>query len=432
MIEVLNRGTPLAEKKFQAVKGMNDLLPAQSPYWQYIENTCKQVADRYGYNEIRFPIVEHTALFERTIGQATDIVEKEMYTFDDHGDSLTLRPEGTAGCVRAAIEHGLLYNQTQRLWYMGPMYRHEQPQKGRYRQFYQFGIEAFGIPGPDIDAEQILMTARIFQELGIQNEVSLQLNSLGSAQTRAEHRQKLISYFTQHEAALDPDSRRRLVVNPLRILDSKLPQLQELIANAPKLTDFLDDASRKHFDELRQLLDNAKLSYEINPRLVRGLDYYGLTVYEWTTTKLGAQNALGAGGRYDALVEQLGGHSTPAVGFALGLDRIVALVEAVYTPKNLVDAYLVLVGDEAAIATGMIVAEKLRSLLPELKLVMNCGGGSFKNQFKRADKSGANWALIIGEDELKTQTISAKNLRAEEPQQRLTIEQLVDFFRHQI
>lgn len=419
----------MAEKKFQAVKGMNDILPAQTPLWQYLENTLKNLANRYGYSEIRFPIVERTALFERTIGQATDIVEKEMYTFDDHGDSLTLRPEGTAGCTRAAIEHSLLHHQTQRLWYFGPMFRHEKPQKGRYRQFYQFGIEAFGMPGPDIDAEQILLCARLWKELGIEKDIVLQLNSLGSAKTRAEHRQKLIAYFSEHEQQLDGDSRRRLVINPLRILDSKNPHMQALIADAPKLTDFLDAPSREHFDGLRRLLDKAKVSYEINPRLVRGLDYYSLTVYEWTTAKLGSQNAICAGGRYDALVEQLGGDAIPAVGFAMGLERIIDLLTSVYQSSESLDAYFVLVGEEA-ISHGMWVAEQLRSALPDFNLMVNCGGGSFKSQFKRADKSGATWAFIISDDELSNKTISIKNLRGDQPQQQMTLENLIEFLKH--
>lgn len=413
---------------FQTVRGMNDILPTQTPYWQHLESILQRIAAQYGYQEIRFPIVEHTGLFERTIGQATDIVEKEMYTFDDHGDSLTLRPEGTAGCVRAAIQQGLLHNQTQRLWYQGPMFRHERPQKGRYRQFYQFGVEAFGMPGPDIDAEQIFMMTRVWKALGLKDRVTLQLNSLGSEKTRTEHRKALIAYFTQHEAELDNDSQRRLVTNPLRILDSKNPYMQTLIAGAPKLTDYLDEASREHFNGLRRLLDENRIVYEINPRLVRGLDYYGYTVYEWVTKELGAQNSIGAGGRYDALVEQLGGQPTPAVGFAIGFERIIALLESVHVPEAVADAYLVLVG-EAANAQGLLIAEKLRSALPALKLVTNCGDGSFKSQFKRADRSGAKWALIIGDDEMKTQEISVKNLRGDQPQQSLSLEKVIDFLR---
>lgn len=421
----------MSAKRFQAVRGMNDILPAQSPYWDYLETVLLQTVRRYGYQEIRFPLVEQTALFERTIGAATDIVEKEMYTFDDHGESLTLRPEGTAGCVRAAIEHGLLYNQVQRLFYSGPMFRHEKPQKGRYRQFHQFGVEAFGMPGPDIDAEQIFMVARIWKELGIQNQVSLQLNSLGSIETRAEHRHKLVAYFSAHENQLDEDSRRRLTSNPLRILDSKNPHMQDLIADAPKVTDYLDERSQQHLDGLRHLLDSAGINYELNPRLVRGLDYYGLTVYEWVTQTTAAQNTVCAGGRYDALTTHLGGEATPAVGFAIGLERLVSLIESVYSPQQSTQAYLILVG-EAAINKGLIIAEQLRTELPSLQLQVNCGGGSFKSQFKRADKSGATWALIIGDDELAHNKIALKNLRVEQPQQSLGLAEIMEFFRGNI
>lgn len=414
----------------QAVKGMNDILPAQTPYWDFLESVLQESAERYGYREIRFPIVERTQLFERTIGQATDIVEKEMYTFDDHGDSLTLRPEGTAGCVRAAIEHSLLHHQTPRLWYRGPMFRHENPQKGRYRQFQQFAIEAFGMSGPDIDAEQIFLAARVWKMLGLQNDIQLQLNSLGSAASRATHREKLIAYFTQHENELDADSRRRLVTNPLRILDSKNPQMKKLLENAPRLLDFLDEPAQQHFAELRRLLDKEKISYVINPHLVRGLDYYGLTVYEWTTTKLGAQNAVCAGGRYDSLVEQLGWQATPAVGFAIGLERVIALLETVYQPRETIDAYMVLVGAEVT-AQGILIAEQIRNALPQLRLLVHCAGGSFKSQFRAADKSSATYALIIGEEELKQQTIAIKNLRREEQQQTLSINQAIEFLRGQ-
>lgn len=428
MITVLNRGKILSAKAFQAVKGMNDILPTQTPYWDYLETVLRHIVSCYGYQEIRFPLVEQTQLFERTIGAATDVVEKEMYTFDDHGESLTLRPEGTAGCVRAAIEHGLLYNQIQRLWYNGPMFRREKPQKGRYRQFHQFGVEAFGMPGPDIDAEQIFMVARIWQELGIKDQVSLQLNSLGSAETRAEHRHKLVTYFTAHENQLDEDSRRRLVTNPLRILDSKNPRMQDLIADAPKVTDYLDARSQNHLDGLRRLLEDAGIAYELNPRLVRGLDYYGLTVYEWVGKHESAQNTVCAGGRYDALTMHLGGEATPAVGFAIGLERLVSLLDVVYSPPQSINAYLILVGD-AAIHKGLLIAEQLRAGLPQLKLQVNCGAGSFKSQFKRADKSGATWALIIADDELAQNKIALKNLREEQPQQNLTLSEIMEFFR---
>lgn len=419
----------LSEKNFQAVKGMRDVLPSQISYWDFLETVMKQVAVRYGYKEIRFPILESTGLFERTIGTGTDIVEKEMYTFDDHGESLTLRPEGTAGCVRAVIENGLIHNQIQRLWYTGPMFRHEKPQKNRYRQFYHFGVEAFGMQGPDIDAEQILMAARIWHELGIKEQLSLQLNSLGSAATRAMHREKLVAYFKQHESELDQDSLRRLNINPLRILDSKNPQMQELIKHAPRIIDFLDAESKQHFDGLRRILDAANLSYSINPYLVRGLDYYCLTVYEWVAVDSGSQqNTVCAGGRYDGLVSQLGGQATPAVGFAAGLERIVTLLERIYTPESKLQLYFILVGEDNVVQHGLLLAEKLRSALPNLTIMVNCGDGSFKSQFKRADKSGAKWALILGEEEFKSGKIALKNLRHEEPQQMLTIGEVVAFF----
>lgn len=419
----------LSEKNFQAVKGMRDVLPSQISYWDFLETVMKQVAVRYGYKEIRFPILESTGLFERTIGTGTDIVEKEMYTFDDHGESLTLRPEGTAGCVRAVIENGLIHNQIQRLWYTGPMFRHEKPQKNRYRQFYHFGVEAFGMQGPDIDAEQILMAARIWYELGIKEQLSLQLNSLGSAATRAMHREKLVAYFKQHESELDQDSLRRLNINPLRILDSKNPQMQELIKHAPRIIDFMDAESRQHFDGLRRILDAANLSYSINPYLVRGLDYYCLTVYEWVAPDSGSQqNTVCAGGRYDGLVSQLGGQATSAVGFAAGLERIVTLLERIYTPESKLQLYFILVGEDNVVQHGLLLAEKLRSALPNLTIMVNCGDGSFKSQFKRADKSGAKWALILGEEEFKSGKIALKNLRHEEPQQMLTIGEVVAFF----
>jgi len=394
----------------RSIRGMNDLLPDVTPYWQAVEATLKSVLNGYGYQEIRFPIVEKTELFKRSIGEVTDIVEKEMYTFDDrNGDSLTLRPEGTAGCVRAAMENGLL-NQTQRLWYMGPMFRHERPQKGRYRQFHQVGVEAYGFDGPDIDAEMILMTARLWKQLGLTG-VTLQLNSLGSTEARLAYREELVKYFEAHQSQLDDDSQRRLHSNPLRILDSKNPDMQALNEAAPKLIDHLDDESKAHFEALCRTLDNAGIEYEINPRLVRGLDYYGKTVFEWVTDQLGSQGTVCAGGRYDGLVAQLGGKGATAIGFAIGIERLIALLEATDSLPEVpqVDAYLVAVG-EAAAEKAPILAESLRDQLPGIQLITHCGGGSFKSQFKRADRSGARWTLILGEEEINNETIGVKTM----------------------
>jgi histidyl-tRNA synthetase len=399
----------------QAIRGMNDILPDQTPAWQYLEDSVRAVLHAYGYREIRLPILEKTELFKRSIGEVTDIVEKEMYTFEDrNGDSLTLRPEGTAGCVRAGIEQGLLYNQQQRLWYMGPMFRHERPQKGRYRQFHQIGVEVFGMAGPDIDAELILMTARIWRRLGIR-DVRLQLNSLGTLEARGRYREALVGYLEQHRASLDEDSLRRLSSNPLRILDSKNPALQAVIEGAPRLADYLDEESRQHFARLCALLDAAGLDYELNPRLVRGLDYYGKTVFEWVTTRLGAQGTVCAGGRYDVLVEFLGGRPTPAVGFAMGIERLIALLEesGVAFPSQAPHVYIVTVGERAE-AHGLVLADRLRDALPELRVLLNGGGGSFKNQFKRADKSGAQLALILGDSELDAGQVGIKPLRGGE------------------
>ena len=414
-------------KKIPAVRGMNDILPKAIVYWQNIEEILRRVAKSYGYQEIRFPIVEYTELFQRTIGEVTDIVAKEMYTFADRGgDSLTLRPEGTVGCVRAGIEQGLLHNQIQRLWYMGPMFRHERPQKGRFRQFHQFGAEAFGLSGPDVDAELIFMTARFWDRLGIKKQVVLQLNSLGTKEVRKKYHKDLVEYFEKHIDALDADSKNRLYKNPLRILDSKNPHMQELIAASPKLLDYLDTDSKDHFTELRRILDAARLQYEINPRLVRGLDYYGLTVFEWVTEKLGAQGAVCAGGRYDDLVEQLGGKAMPAVGFALGIER---LVELVSLEQNIVitpDIYFIMVGGEAE-QKGLLLAEKLRDELPDVCLITNCGAGNFKTQFKRADKSGARIALVFGDDEIERNVIAVKYLREDKPQESIAVAKLVEF-----
>ncbi len=394
----------------RSIRGMNDLLPDVTPYWQAVENSLKSVLSGYGYQEIRFPIVEKTELFKRSIGEVTDIVEKEMYTFDDrNGDSLTLRPEGTAGCVRAAMQNGLL-NQTQRLWYMGPMFRHERPQKGRYRQFHQVGVEAYGFDGPDIDAEMILMTARLWKELGLTG-ISLQINSLGSTDARLAYRQELVKYFEAHQAQLDEDSQRRLHSNPLRILDSKNPDMQALNEAAPKLIDHLDEESKAHFQALCQTLDKVGIDYEINPRLVRGLDYYGKTVFEWVTDQLGSQGTVCAGGRYDGLVAQLGGKGATAIGFAIGIERLIALLEATDALPDIpqTDAYLVAVGDMAA-NQAPILAEQLRDQLPGFKLISHCGGGSFKSQFKRADRSGARWTLILGEEETNNETVGVKTM----------------------
>jgi histidyl-tRNA synthetase len=394
----------------RSIRGMNDILPDVTPYWQAVESALKKVLTSYGYQEIRFPIVEKTDLFCRSIGEVTDIVEKEMYTFADrNGDNLTLRPEGTAGCVRAAMQNGML-NQTQRLWYMGPMFRHERPQKGRYRQFHQVGVEAYGFNGPDIDAEMILMTARLWKTLGLKG-ASLQINSLGSTEARLAYRDVLVAYFEMHQDDLDEDSQRRLHTNPLRILDSKNPAMQALNDAAPKLIDHLDDESRQEFAILCQTLDQAGLVYQINPRLVRGLDYYGKTVFEWVTDQLGSQGTICAGGRYDGLVAQLGGKGSTAIGFAIGLERLISLLEATDSlPKtDAVDVYLVAVG-EAAASQSLLLAEQLRDQLPDLRLITHCGGGSFKNQFKRADRSGARWTFILGDDEINKKVVGVKTM----------------------
>lgn len=409
-------------KSIQAIRGMNDILPAQTPYWQFVESQFRSLMTGYGYQEIRLPIVEMTELFKRSIGEVTDIVEKEMYTFQDrNGDSLTLRPEGTAGCVRAGIENGLLYNQTQKLWYAGPMFRHERPQKGRYRQFHQIGVEVFGLHGPDIDVEIILMTARLWRRLGLAQHVALQINTLGSGEARIRYRQTLVEYLTAHQAQLDEDSQRRLHSNPLRILDSKNPAMQALIEAAPKLMDHLDDESRAHFNRLCELLRANGISFTMNPRLVRGLDYYNRTVFEWVTARLGAQGTVCAGGRYDGLVAQLGGNPVPAVGFAMGLERIVAMLEEqpAVLPDVRSDLFLIMVGAQAE-QQGLVLSEQLRDALPSLVLHNNLGGGNFKNQMKRADKSAARLALILGDDECQQNTITVKFLREERAQEKIS------------
>jgi histidyl-tRNA synthetase len=389
---------------------MHDILPDRIPIWHRIEDTARQVLSGYGYIEIRTPLVEITDLFKRSIGEVTDIVEKEMYSFEDrNGDSLSLRPEGTASCVRAAIEHGLLVQQ-QRLWYRGAMFRYERPQRGRYRQFHQIGVEAFGLNGPDIDLELILLTARLWRLLGFEG-FRLELNTLGDTNERLAYREQLIAYLEAHVDQLDTDSRKRLHTNPLRVLDSKNPQTQEIVGNAPNLMEYLGVETRTHFEHICRGLDEAAVPYRINQRLVRGLDYYNRTVFEWITDDLGAQGTVCAGGRYDGLVEQLGGRATPAVGFAMGLERLVELMSlAGHAVEPPVDAYLVAVGDRAQEVAPMI-AERLRDALPKLRLMTHCGGGSFKSQFKRADKSGARYALILGETELERGVIGFKPMR---------------------
>lgn len=414
-------------QKIQAIRGMNDILPEQTPYWHKLEAILRRLMDSYGYSEIRMPIVEKTQLFKRAVGEVTDIVEKEMYTFEDrNGDSLSLRPEGTASCVRAGIEHGLLYNQEQRLWYMGPMFRHERPQKGRYRQFHQLGVETFGIATADVDAELILMTARLWKALGLADSVRLEINSLGSNEARAAYRDKLVAFLEPIKDQLDEDSQRRLTTNPLRILDSKNPEVQALVKDAPKLSENLDAESEEHFKQLCNILDANGIEYEINTNLVRGLDYYNRTVFEWITDKLGAQGTICAGGRYDGLTEQLGGHATTASGFAMGIERIVALMEELAPIETvLADVYMVALG-EAAEINAIQLAERLRDQLPELRVRNNFGGGNFKKQFKRADKSGASIALVLGEQEVQEQTIGVKFLREQKDQLQLSQSDLVE------
>lgn len=406
-------------KNIQAIRGMNDYLPADTALWQRIEGVLKQTLASYGYSEIRLPLVEQTPLFKRAIGEVTDVVEKEMYTFEDrNGESLTLRPEGTAGCVRAGIEHGLLYNQEQRLWYMGPMFRYERPQKGRYRQFYQIGVEVFGLQGPDIDAELIMLNARWWKALGIADHVRLELNSIGSLEARAHYRDALVAFLEQHKEMLDEDCKRRMYSNPMRVLDSKNPDIQQLLNDAPQLGDYLDDESRDHFSGLCALLDDAGIRYTVNQRLVRGLDYYNRTVIEWVTDSLGSQGTVCGGGRYDGLVEQLGGRATPAVGFAMGMERLVLLVQAVnpeFEPTSNVDVYVIASG-QGVQSAAMQLAEKLRDEAPELRLMTNFGGGNFRKQFARADKWGARVALVLGEDEVKAGQVVVKDLRRGEQQ----------------
>ncbi|TED35602.1 histidine--tRNA ligase [Pseudomonas aeruginosa] len=409
-------------KSLQAIRGMNDILPEQTPAWRYLERTFAGLLDGYGYSEIRLPILEFTELFARGIGEGTDVVDKEMYTFlDRNGESLTMRPEGTAGCVRAVLEHGLSGGgQVQKLWYTGPMFRYEKPQKGRYRQFHQIGVEVFNLPGPDIDAELIILTWRLWQKLGMADAVTLQLNTLGSSEARARYREALVAYLQERFEQLDEDSQRRMTTNPLRILDSKVESTQTLLVGAPTLHDYLDEESIAHFEGLKARLDAVGLRYEINQKLVRGLDYYCRTAFEWVTDKLGAQGTVCGGGRYDGLVSQFGGKPTPGVGFAMGVERLVLLLETLgVIPAELnrpADLYVCAFGEPAELA-ALTLAEQLRSAIPGIRLLVNAGAGSFKSQFKKADKSGARFALILGGDEVANRVVGFKPLRDEGEQQ---------------
>jgi histidyl-tRNA synthetase len=414
----------MSNTTLQAVRGMNDILPDEAQFWLWFEDSVREWLEAYGYRNIRMPLVEPTALFKRAIGEVTDIVEKEMYSFEDslNGDHLTLRPEGTASCVRAALQHNLLYNASQRLWYAGPMFRHERPQKGRYRQFHQIGVEALGFAGPDIDAEQIVMCARLWKKLGIR-DVALQLNTLGDAASRHRHREKLIAYFEQHKDTLDADAQRRLYSNPLRILDTKNPAMQELVTAAPKLMDELEDDALRHFDAVQAILKQHGIAFEINTRLVRGLDYYNRTVFEWVTTRLGAQGTICAGGRFDGLIEQIGGKAAPACGFAMGVERLLALLQedGAQSPAAPLDVYVVHQGDQAQ-NLAWRVAEDLRD--GGMRVLLHCGGGSFKSQMKKADGSAAVCAVVIGDDEAAANAVMLKPLRGGGEQQRVGLEGL--------
>lgn len=421
-------------EKIQAIRGMNDVLPTESLHWKHLERTLSACLEQYGYQPIYLPLVESTRLFKRSIGEATDIVEKEMYTFTDlNGESLSLRPEGTAGCVRACLEHGLLHNQQQKLWYLGPMFRHERPQKGRYRQFVQLGVEAFGIPGAAIEVEIIALCARFWKALGIQEAIELQINSLGELEERQAYKMQLVAYFKNHVEALDEDSKRRLDRNPLRILDSKNPMMQELIQGAPRLIDALGPESRKSFDDLCAGLEHLQIPYTINPTLVRGLDYYGHTVFEWVTDKLGSQATVCAGGRYDRLIELLGGNPTSAFGFAMGLERILFVMEALGTKPTLdvsPEVYL-MANSSKGLEQALRLAESIRDTFPAWKVVTNTTGGSFKNQFKKADKSGATWALVLGETEVNDGTVGVKNLRQNNLQINVSQNELIQFLKNE-
>ena len=400
--------------KIQSVRGMNDVLPADSAAWQHVHAIAAQVFAAYGYGELRVPVVERTELFKRAVGEVTDVVEKEMYSFEDRGgENLSLRPELTAGVVRAGIEHGLLFNQQQRVWATGPVFRYERPQAGRYRQFHQLDVEAFGVSTPDADVEVIAIAAQLFKRLGMSG-FQLEINTLGTPAARAVHRAALVAYLESHHDALDEDSKRRLLTNPLRVLDSKAPVMQAIIEGAPKLLDHLDEASLAHFAAVRQGLEDLGIPYLINPRLVRGLDYYTHTVFEWTTDQLGAQSAVCAGGRYDGLVQQLGGPATTGVGFGLGIERLIALmaIQQVAVPDNRAEVYFCRFGATAE-REALKLAERLRAQLPTLRLVLNAGGGSLKSQLKRADASGARFALVLGDDEVAAGTVQVKSLRGE-------------------
>ncbi len=408
-----------------AIRGMNDILPGTSATWRYLETAVQDIVESYGYAEIRLPLLEHTELFKRSIGEVTDIVEKEMYTFPDrNGKSLTLRPEATAGMVRAGMTNGLFHNQKQKLWTSGPMFRYEKPQEGRYRQFYQFDVEAVGYDGPDVDAELIVMSARLWQRLGI-SKIRLEINSLGTPEARHRYREALVEYFSGVKNQLDEDSIRRLGQNPLRILDSKNPEMRTLVEAAPVMLDYLDEASAEHFSGLKALLDAAGVTYSVNPRLVRGLDYYSRTVFEWVTDALGSQGAVCSGGRYDGLVEKLGGRATPAIGWAMGIERFVALYEACggESPASDVDVYIAALG-AGTLEQAFRLAEELRDKIAGIKVEMNLGGGSFKAQMKRADKSGAQFALIVGEQELADGRISIKPMRSTEEQSSVALDEL--------
>ncbi len=402
-------------KKFQAVKGMNDLLPKDSAFWQAFEDIVKKWAKSYAYQQIRTPIIEPTGLFVRSIGEETDVVGKEMYTFDDYGESLSLRPEGTASCLRAVVENNLLYNGPLKLWYMGPMFRHEKPQKGRYRQFHQVGIEALGYSEPDVDAEIIAMTADLWKKLGILDDVELQINTLGIREERAEHRAALVAYLEKYEHLLDEDSKRRLHTNPLRVLDTKNPELQEIANNAPKLIAYLGEESLKHYEQFKLLLNHLGIKYVENPRLVRGLDYYNMTVFEWVTTKLGSQGTICGGGRYDGLIEELGGKPTPSVGFAIGIERLLLLVQEFgsLVSNDVSDVYVMHQGEDA-LKVAMTLAKEMRD--HDLAVGLHYGSHGFKNQMKRADNSGAKFAIILGDNEVKEQTVTLKDLRGDRGQ----------------
>jgi histidyl-tRNA synthetase len=415
-------------KTIQAVRGMNDILPDEAELWQFFEDTVRSWLRSYGYREIRMPVLERTELFVRSIGEVTDIVEKEMYTFVDerNGESLTLRPEGTASCVRAAVEHNLLYPGAQRLWYGGPMFRHERPQKERYRQFHQFGVEALGYPGPDIDIEHMVMCARLWRLLGLER-IELELNTLGSAEARAHYRKRLVDYFERHRDTLDADSQRRLNTNPLRVLDSKNPSMQHIIEEAPRLIDDLDDESARHFEAVQAGLTSAGIPFRLNARLVRGLDYYNRTVFEWTTDRLGAQGTVCAGGRYDGLIEQIGGKPAPACGFAMGVERLLALMrDGTMFQARVPDVYVVRQG-ETAEHYAQDVAERMRDA--GLDVVLHSGGGSFKSQMKKADASGARYAVLIGDDEAAAEQLTLKPLRVAAEQARLALDEAVDLVR---